>query len=254
MKILVGCILLFALAAWAFAANEESLENILANAKTAEARCDVSGALRSYRRADELRPNDANILHEISKQLSDSIDDAPESQRLNLAREALAYSERSAQLAPKNPVYVLSLAICYGRIANLGDNRTRVEASHKVQQYAEAALALDPDYAWAHHVLGEWNLGVARVNGALRALARFLYGGLPTASVASGMAELQRAVELEPGSASHQLALGLAYLETGDKSSALVFLQRGLALPTREVQDQKLKAQATEALKTLSAK
>ncbi len=234
------------------AAAADDVMTVLRDARAAEAQCDPVTALRLYQRADQLKPDDPAILHEISKQISDSIDGAADdTARVKLAREALDYSQRAAQLAPKDPVNVLSLAICYGRLANLGDNRSRVEATRQVENYAKAALALDPNYAWAHHVLGEWHLQVSHVNGALRAVAGLFYGGLPAASAAEGIAELRRACELEPASAAHALALGLAYWKTGDNAAAKNWLRRGLDLPTREIQDAKLKAQARDAQEKL---
>ncbi len=214
--------------------------------------CDVPKALELFQRADRVRPNDPGILHEISKQLSDSVEDAPtEAAKISLAQRALAYSERAEKLAPRDPLNLVSIAVCYGRLAQLGSNRARIEATRQVVKYAEAAVALDPRCAWAHHVLGECRAEIMRVSSTLRTLARVFYGGLPEASWDSAIAELKQAVALDPDNAAHELALGLAYSDAGYRDEARAHLTRGLTLPTREIQEQRLKAKAAEQLKKL---
>ena len=77
-------------------ADTEKLSLLLNQAALAESQCDVAAALRLYRQADALRPDDAAILQKISEQLSDSVSDARTvEERQRLAREALHYAQRA---------------------------------------------------------------------------------------------------------------------------------------------------------------
>lgn len=230
----------------------ENAQAIIEAAKAAEAHADVKTALELYRQADTLEPNNPVILQKISKQISDSTEDiADPKQREKLTQDALAYSERALALAPHDPVCLLSLAVCYGKLTATADNATRVDYSRRVKRYAEEALAADPNYAWAHHILGKWNLEVAQLGGPTRVAARLLYGGLPPASSAEAIKHLEKAVELQPELPAHHVELGFAYLTVGDRTRALEQLRKGVALPTLEKHDESCKARARVMLEKL---
>lgn len=243
--------LLFATAV-SCALGEETVASLLDSGNAAEARCDVKRALELFRRADALKPNDPSILQKLSKQISDSTEDIVDPQeRKRLVEQALAYSERALALSPGNPICLLSLAVCYGKLTSTADNATRVEYSRRVKRYAEEALAADPSYAYAHHVLGKWNYEVAQIGGPTRVAARMLYGGLPPASAAEATRHLEKAVELEPNLPAHHVELGFAYLSQGDKRRAIEHLKQGLSLPTTEKHDESCKARARAMLEKL---
>jgi predicted Zn-dependent protease len=67
-----------------------------------------------------------------------------EAGKKNQAIKALAYAKRAVALQPENAVNVLSLAICYGKMAVFSDTRAKIEFSRLVKLDAERALALDP--------------------------------------------------------------------------------------------------------------
>jgi len=208
---------------------------LLREAAAAETRGDVPAALRLYLAADSARPHDAVILQKISRQYSDSADDvADAAERRRLCTTALAYAERAVQGNPRSAVNVLSLAICYGKLGLASDTRAKVECSRHVKEYAEQALALDPNYALAHHVLGRWHYEVASLGLASRVVVRLVYGGLPAASTAEAVRQLRRAVELAPDHPSHRVELGFALLADGQRDAARKEFTQALAMPVAE--------------------
>jgi tetratricopeptide (TPR) repeat protein len=242
-KFLLGLLLL---AASLRAAEAEAL---LRAALAAEARMDCPAALRLFHEADAARPNDAFILQKISRQYSDLVDDqAGVEDKKRYAQTALEYARRAATLKPADPVNVLSVAICRGKLALNSDLRTRVEYSRLVREDTERALALDPDYAWAHHVLGRWHCEVASLGAAARFFVRLFYGGLPAASYDEGIRQLRRATELEPDELVHWLELGHACAAAGRTDEARRHWAHGLAMPTRHKPDEPAKRRARAAL------
>ena len=241
-------------AALLLGATSPEAQSSVAAAEAAEARFDIPGALELYRKADALQPNNSLILQRISKQLSNASDEiANVQERTKQVQEALSYSQRALEISPHDPACLVSMAVCYGKLAATGDNATRVEYSRLVKRYAEEALSANPNYDWAHHVLGRWNYEVALIGGPTRVAARLLYGGLPTASCKEAIMHLQKAVELNPKVPAHYVELGYAYSASGDKLHAVEQWKKSLEIPSLEKHDEASKAQARAALEHLNA-
>lgn len=246
-----ACFVLFVFASRLFAADADSL---VREALSAEAKFDSKAALELFLKADAARPNDPVILQKIARQYSDLTLDltAPADARQS-CQQALAYAQRAHQLAPNEAENVLSLAICYAKIGYYADTRTKIENSRLVKQYTEATLALDPNAAFAHHVLGQWHYEIASVGAAKRFLVKLIYGALPPATTAEGVKHLRRAVELAPDSPSHRAELGLALLADGQREAAKPELQKAVALPPKLKYDAEAKRRAAEALEKLKS-
>jgi tetratricopeptide (TPR) repeat protein len=226
-----------------------AVDPVLDEARAAEARFEVARALELYLEADRLRPNDPVTLQKIAQQLSDlSLEVATAAEKKAQAAKALEFAKRAVALAPDSPVNVLSLAICYGKKGVFSDTRTKIEYSRLVRMEAERALALDPNYDWAHHVLGRWHLEVAELGAATRFVVRLVYGGLPPASKDQAILHLRRAAELAPERVPHHVELGFAYRAAGRTADARESFERALALPSLELYDEPAKERARAAL------
>ena len=223
-------------------------ESLLAEAQAAETALDSPRALELYLQADRTRPDDPFILQKIARQYSDLVLDQPTvAEKRRYAQTALDYASRAVSLQPRDPVNVLSLAVCHGKLAAYSDTRTKIEYSRLVKEEAEQALALDPGYAWAHHILGRWHREVASLGITSRWFVRTFYGGLPAASYADAVTHLRRAVALEPDELNHHLELGFACAAAGNLAEARTHWQHGLQLPSRGKHDDAAKTRAREA-------
>ena len=221
-------------------------------ASAAEARLDTPEALRCYLAADAATPGHAATLQKIARQYSDLANDQPTTaEKRAYAQHALDYAERAVKLDPDNAVNVLSLAISHAKLAIWSDLRAKIAYSRLVRAEAERAVALDPQYAWAHHVLGCWNYEVADLGSTARLWLRLFYGGLPAASAGQAVQELRRAVELEPGELAHHVELGFAYLSAGNEAEARVQFGAGLSMPCRAKFDLEAQDKARSALARL---
>lgn len=240
---------LVALVCCSLGRTETLPDSLLQEARAAEALLDSSRALELYLQVDRIKPDDALILQKIARQYSDLVVDQPTDEaKKTYAQTALDYSMRAVALNPRDPVNVLSLAVCHGKLAVYSDTKTKIRYSRLVKEEAERALVLDPDYAWAHHVLGRWHYEVASLGRTSRWLVRMLYGGLPEASHEQAISHLQRAVALEPEELNHHLELGFACVAAGKNTEALVHWRQGLQLPSRGKHDEPAKRRAREAM------
>ena len=226
---------------------------LVQQAIAAEARLEPAVALKLLLEADAAKPNDPFILQKIARQYSDLTLDQPDvDAKKRHAETALEFSQRAVALKPDDAVNVLSLAVCYGKLAIYSDTRTKVQYSRLVKGYAEQALALDPNYAWAHHLLGRWHYEVAELGMTSKFFVKLLYGGLPPASPAEAVTHLQRAVELEPGELGHWLELGFALAAAGNPTAARQAWTHGLGMPSRSKHDEPAKERARLALARLN--
>lgn len=210
-------------------------------------------ALAFYREAEALVTPDAELLRRIAKQLAQKMSDTDSTaEKRQLGREALDYARRAVEADPDNAQARLSLAICYGRLAQVEGPRTRMEYSRRIMEEATFATRLDPrlDYAW--HVLGRWHYEVATLNTALRAIAQAVYGRLPDASLEQAADHLERAIRTGPPRVVHHIELGRTYAALGRAEEARAQFQKGLALPSKEKDDEETKKRGREALSALT--
>jgi len=249
------CVLAFLLP-WVATADNAGLEGEAAEryaqAIVAENNLRSQDALELFLAVEKLAPDNAQVLQKIAQQYSDSTVDYPdEDKQLELLENALTYAKRAVAVAPEAPINVLSVAITKGKIASLGSNQAKVESAREIKADARRAIELDPEYAWAHHVLGRWHREVDSLGTIARFFTRMLYGGLPEASVEEAIFHLKKATELDPGGLSHFLELGFAYAAAGEGDLARQNFEIGLSMPSREKHDDAAKDRARRALEKM---
>ena len=235
--------------------TDDEFARLLEAGAQAERGHDPDRALEYYRRAEALRPDDAFVLQKIAQQISDAMflgGDAKSGRER--VEEAMRYARRAAELDPASAVNRLSLAILYGRLAGFGGVAEKIEYARLIRQHAEASMALDPEYAWACHVLGRWHLEMAALGSARRAVAAVLFGGLPSASREEGLRLLERAVALEPGAIAHRVELGHAYDKLGRRAEARALWEACLTLPVVAIYDGPALQRARDGLDRLGAR
>jgi tetratricopeptide (TPR) repeat protein len=207
-------------------------------------------ALNYFRVAEAIEPRNVSVLWRISKQYSDLIDTTkPEEAAEQVAKKAFDYAQRAVEIDPKVAKAHLNLAIAYGKMTDFVGNKEKLEYSKFIKQEAVKSIELDAtdDFAW--HVLGRWHSGVANVSGALKLLAKLVYGGMPPASNDEAVRCLKKATELAPQRIVHHAELARAYqLMGGKKELADKEWKLVLALPAADKEDESDQADAREAL------
>lgn len=234
---------------FACVASAKRADEWLAAADQHERAGNTRAALEAFLEADKLRPDRAEILVSIARQYGDLMTELKDDRRRREAAEAsLRYSRRALALAPGESDPHLAVAISLGKKMEFMGNRQTVEASREIKQHAERALALNPRSDYAHHMLGRWHQGLAGVGGAKRAIARIIYGGLPQASYEEALRHFERARALRPGRLLHEIEYGRTLAMLDRKNEARNVLNRALAAPARDKDDDEAKQRARETL------
>jgi len=215
-----------------------------------EGRAGPQAALADFLQAEALEPNNAAVLVRIAKEYSDLAGGTnPRQEAERLGETALAYAKRAVSLDPGCAKAHLCLAVCYGKLTDFADNRTKIEYAKVTRDEALKSLSLDPSDDYAYHVLGRWNYGVANLNPVVKLIARLSYGGLPEASNEEAVKYFKKAAELAPQRIIHHNELARTYVALGRNELARKEWQAVLDLPAINKEDEAAKRAAREALR-----
>ena len=89
------------------------------------------------------------------------------------------------------------------------------------------------------------------MNFLYKGLVRIIYGGLPPASNAEAVKDLQRAVALNPARIIHHLELGKVYAALGQKEAARQQLELCARLKPLDPDDEDAQAEAAHELSSI---
>jgi uncharacterized protein (TIRG00374 family) len=141
--------------------------------------------------------------------------------------------------APQDAEAHYVYAVALGHRLELSGTREKIRLGAATRAQAEMSLALDPDHAGAHHVLGRLNAAAMRLSTLTRFVARRVLGATALEGASWDQAEYHftRAIALEPWNPRHSLELGVLYADTGRPAEALAALSRAIAAPRTQVAD-----------------
>jgi Tfp pilus assembly protein PilF len=216
----------------------------------AEVRAMHSGsALALFEEAAKTDPNDAEIVLRISQQCSNLIAEAKTPvEAATYAHRSLDEARKAVSLAPENPLAHLAVAVAYGRMTDFEDNRTKVENSRYVKAEAEKTLLLDPKNDFAYHVLGRWNYKVSTLNMMLKLIAKYVYGGMPDASLEEAVRDFKKAIEIAPQRVIHHHELARTYVALGQLDDARKEWEKEITLKPEDNEGEKDQAEARAEL------
>ena len=233
-------------------AARSSAEEIDAGA-AAYAAGGLDSARAAFDRAVHLAPHSFTALRWLARAESDLGEDAKGEDQRKLFASAVEHARAAVAVAPDSARGHLELAVALGRQALREGPRTRLALSREIKAEADRAIAQDPGLGRAYHVRAVWNRKIAGLNMFERSMAQAVLGGVPKgASMDNAIADLQKAIELEPNYVNHHLELGRTLLEMNREADARRALQKAVALPpTSSPRDARYQDEARELLRKL---
>jgi tetratricopeptide (TPR) repeat protein len=195
----------------------------------------------------------AMALLDLGQEIPDSVKSA---ERDSLYARAERLARRAVQADSTGADGHFAVAAAVGLASLTRGKKERIRRARVVRDEALRALELNPRHDGAYHILGRWNAEIMRLSGFSRFFARsFLGAGIfRQASWEEAIADLQRAVELDPGRIYHRLELAEVYADRKRWDEARAELARLEALPDREVLDPLYRARAADLARRIADK
>jgi tetratricopeptide (TPR) repeat protein len=230
----------------------QSVAELMAKGDASDRTLEAGDALKNYQLAEKLEPANVRILVSIARQYRHLMTDAGTvREKLRLGDSALAYGKKAALIGPKDSEAQLSTAITYGKMLPYLDKKDQVDASPRIKAAAERAIKLDPRNDTAWHVLGRWHQSLANVSGVRRAVGEVLYGKLPHGTNEESIACFEKAIAINPNRLRHYIEKGRSHAQMEQNTIARQLIQKGMAMPNKEKDDQEVKLRGRETLAKL---
>jgi tetratricopeptide (TPR) repeat protein len=227
-------------------------DDLIAKGDIYDRQLNAQKALSCYLPANELKPNDADLLVRIARQYRHLMTDASsKNEKLRLGNISLQYAQRAADLAPKSAEAQLSPAISYGKMLPYLGSKDQVAASPRIKAAVDRALQLDPSNDTAWHILGRWNRVLADINVIKRVVAKALYGDLPVTTNEEAERCLKKAIAINSNRLIHYIELGRIYAQMGRKEEARKYILKGLSMPNEEKDDPEMKEIGRDTLRKM---
>ncbi|MFI5152167.1 MAG: hypothetical protein ACHQET_02455 [Chitinophagales bacterium] len=163
-------------------------------------------------------------------------------------KAARTYAVAALRLNPNSSEANFVMAFALGRLTLISTGKEKVGAVKDIKYYAENAIKADPNNFKAYHVLGKWNYEVSDLNFAERSLARWLYGGLPKASLQDAIYNYEKSRAINPVFVLNYLELAKAYYRNNEKKKAVDLLNRMMPIPPGMLDDTRIKEEGKHLL------
>jgi tetratricopeptide (TPR) repeat protein len=123
--------------------------------------------------------------------------------------------------------------------------KQQIGDAFEVEAQWKAAIAINPDDATAHHLLGRWCFTVADMAWYQRSIASTLFAEPPSSSYEEARDYFSGAERIAPDFwKMNQYQLAQCEGRLGNTAEGVRWLQRALSLPVRTVEDQDVQAKA----------
>lgn len=169
-------------------------------------------------------------------------------QRDSLFQLASRYAGRAVAADSSGADGHFALAAALGLSVLDKSKKERIRSAAVIRREALRTIELNPRHDGAYHILGVWNAEIMRLSGLSRFFAKtFLGAGIfGQASWSRAIANMEKAVELDPGRIYHHLELARIYADRKRTTDARTQLRLVDSLPTREVMDSLYKREAAD--------
>ena len=217
----IGLTILVLWAGLVFAADVEELLKI---GDHFLARGEYEDALKNYRRAEAIAPDNPQVLWRIGAAYNLKGQDFTEKARIDTLKVGNSYLARAIKIDRDIPEAHAELAYNLA-LMTLGTEDIKSIKDFailaRIKEEIDYALKLDPHNARAHFVLGWWHQQVGQIS-----LLRRKPRGLGDADTTKALEEFKKAAKLDKDRAEYWYWAGKSYLAKADTINALKYLTK----------------------------
>jgi len=251
MLVRLTVLVLVLIASWLPA---QSVEILYAEGQQLEQQFKPAEALKKYLQALQRNPKHLNSLIRASRMTCNVAAHIPDkAERRKRLTEAEELSTRALALAPQNVEAHFSMVVVRGLKAEAASSpREKIKDAEIIRSEAEAIIKLDPNYALAYFVLGKWHYELSKLNWFERTACQLFFGGLPYGiSMEESLKNFQKALELDPDQIIILYGHATSLHYEGRTTEAVAILEKALALPIKDMDDEHRKGKCRELLKEI---
>lgn len=193
----------------------------------------------------------ALVLIDIAKRYPDRGKHRTRDSAYGLAED---YARRAVAVKPNNPDGHFALANAVGRASLTRGTKDRIKLAKEIRTEALKTIELDSTHDGAYHILGRWHAELMRVSGVQRFFAKNFLGAdlFNQASWTEAIANLEKAVKLDPRRIYHRIGLADVYIHRKRYADARAQLETVPGLPDRDVMDSTYRKEAAETLRQIA--
>lgn len=248
----IGLFISWLLGAVVSSRADNSFTNLLEQAAQAGRSGNLASALKLYDSAENKEvTNSANLCTLAHRYcdlmfLTNSV-----TVKKDLAARALTCSQQAVRADPNNATAHACLAVCYGKLSEFADIKSKLNYSKLLKLEAERAIALDPNQDIGYYLLGRWNYGVANIGFFSRTFVRLVYGEIPAATNDKAITEFKKAIHIAPNRIIHHAGLAMVYGTIGERTLQITELRKCCHLKPTGLEDEEAQHDAIKELNLL---
>jgi hypothetical protein len=185
------------------------------------------------------RPSDPEVLWRMTKVcliLSVNVED--KNRQKELAYEALANGKKSCEIDPKCVSCHKWYCVALGRITKFCGVKDKIKFGHQFKQHLDVALGLEANDFLLHFMSGRFAYELSSLSWIERTIATTLFGSIPESSYDIALKEFFICDNLKPKWCDNYLWISKTFISMKDKTRAKDWVNRGLALDTKDRMDE----------------
>jgi tetratricopeptide (TPR) repeat protein len=228
----------------------QDINALLKEANRLEALPNERAALAKFKELLKVQPRNTYALNKASELCSR----IGKRQTVNKVSEdyysaAKTYAAIALQIDPNNSESHCVMAIALGRSSLNKSGKEKLTSARELRKHIDMAIRNDPTNFKAWHVLGRWHYELCSLNGLEKTAIKYLYGGLPLASLKEALIAFEKSQSITDGFILNYFEMAKAYKKNNQKEKAIALLRKMMIVPNQTEDDPIIKESGRKLLK-----
>jgi len=207
-------------------------------------------AVAKYALAFQMQPSNAKAaLKAAEMNISIGSRQTNDVEKKKYYSEAKNFTDAALKLDSNNADANYMTAVVFGKMTEVEtSNDKTIEQVRNIKEYADRALAINPNHGKAWFIEGKWHYEMLNLSTFKKVAIKVMYKGMPKSNIDSAISDFEKCKTLEPYFAMNHLALGKAYYYNKQYEKALASLQQCVKCPTMSIGDKAVKEEAKQLI------